>query len=79
MKIEGGPGEIENVQLHRDAVAGGGGGLGHGGGGGGAGGRTRPGQTWRTGRQGEEQDPATATTCKHINNHCQLPLQHVNI
>ena len=36
MKIEGGPGEIEQVELHREAVAGGGGGLGHGRGGGGA-------------------------------------------
>ena len=60
MKIEGGPGEIEHVELHREALAGGGGGLGHGRGGGGAGGRTGPGQARRAGWEGENQDPAPA-------------------
>ena len=57
MKIEGGPGQIENVELHGELVAGGGGGLGHGRGGG----RTGPGEARGAGRQGENQDPTTAT------------------
>ena len=40
MKIEGGPGHIENVEVHGEVVAGGGGGLGHGGRGGRTGRRT---------------------------------------
>ena len=61
MKIEGGPGQIENVELHGELVAGGGGGLGHGRGGGRTGRRTGPGEARGAGRQGENQDPTTAT------------------
>ena len=60
MKIEGGPGQIEYVELHGELVAGGGGGLGHGWGGGRTGRGTRPGQPGGAGRQRENQNPATA-------------------
>ena len=61
MKIEGGPGHIENVEVHGEVVAGGGGGLGHGRRGGRIGRRTGRGKAGRAGGQREDQDPATAT------------------
>ena len=61
MKIEGGPGHIENVEVHGEVVAGGDGGLGHGGRGGRTGRRTGRGKAGRAGGQREDQDPATAT------------------